>query len=309
MGKFFKSPDGLSFLIITFLNLYFLSGSGNSLSANDRVIYGTDDRQLISNTSDPRYKDWSSATANLVNNMAIRPAFGGFLTAIDSMKLKDSPQYDACEGESFEEQPLGGHCTGFLIAEDVLVTAGHCVFTEFDCLNSSWVFDFRTDLVIEGEDLYVDSDLVVGCKEVIKQVFDWENEIDYAVIRLDKKMTDRNPLKVRRSGKVSDSSELAMVGHPLGLPSVITDNAKIRDNSSELHFISNLDSFKGNSGAPILNTLTGDVEGILISGEDDWELDEQNKCFRAKQCADDECDGEKALRITELEETLATILP
>lgn len=308
-----KSPDFYTLLIVTFLNVYFLSSSAEigSTQADDKVVYGNDDRSFVVNSSDPRYQDWAAASAAKVSNQALRPAYGGFLTAIEYAKLKDS-SFEVCEGEAFAEEPVAPTCTGFLVDEDVLVTAGHCQFSSFECQTSSWVFDFRHDLIVQGEDLFVDPETVYGCKEVIKQVFDWQNEIDYAVIRLDRKVTDRNFLTIRTEGKLADDAELALIGYPTGLPAIITDSGKIRDNSLDKHFLSNLDSFKGNSGAPVINAVTGNVEGILISGEDDFVFDEAKQCFRINKCADnvnDGCDGEKALRITELASVLKDYLP
>lgn len=290
--------------------MYFLCGP-QVISADDRVIYGEDNRSFVVNSSDPRYQDWAAASAAMVNNQSLRPAYGGFLTAIEYAKLKDS-SFEVCADEPLADQPIAPTCTGFLVAEDVIVTAGHCQFSNFDCMNTSWVFDFRRDLIIEGQDLFVDPETIYGCKEIIKQVFDWQNEIDFAVIRLDRKVTDRNFLSVRSQGRLSDDAELALVGYPTGLPAIITDQAKLRDNSLDKHFLSNLDSFKGNSGAPVINTITGEVEGILISGEEDFVFDEANQCFRNNKCADhvdDGCDGEKALRITELASVLKDHLP
>lgn len=319
-----RSPDFYTTLIITFLNVYFLSASGSiesshasqtkpQINKDNEVVYGTDDRQYVSNSSDPRYQDWAAATATLVNNIALSPAYGGFLTAIDAVKLKDG-QEPVCEDEPYANDPIASYCTGFLVAEDVLVTAGHCQFSIFDCENTSWVFDFRRDLVVEGDDLYVDPETVYGCKEIIKQTYNHVTEIDFAVIRLDRPVTDREPLNVRTSGKVADGSELAMIGYPNGLAAIVADNAKVQNNNITdfpEHFLANLDSFKGNSGAPVINSVTGDVEGILVSGEDDWVFDEANQCVRVKKCPDNMngCDGEKALRITVLADVLKDLLP
>ena len=61
----------------------------------------------------------------------------------------------------------------------------------------------------------------------------------------------------------------------------------------------------------MINSVTGDVEGILVSGEDDWVFDEANQCVRVKKCPDNMngCDGEKALRITVLADVLKDLLP
>ena len=48
-----------------------------------------------------------------------------------------------CKNEKFLNQPSGANCTGFLIAEDKLLTAGHCVSFDSDCEEFYWVFDLK----------------------------------------------------------------------------------------------------------------------------------------------------------------------
>jgi len=62
-----------------------------------------------------------------------------------------------------------------------------------------------------------------------------------------------------------------------------------------------LDTFKGNSGGPVINAKTGLVEGIVVRGEKDKEKDNENKCFRLKRCKDDECRGEDITRISQVD--------
>ena len=55
---------------------------------------------------------------------------------------------------------------------------------------------------------------------------------------------------------------------------------QISMNSNEFQFSTNLDSFEGNSGSPVLNAKTFEVEGILVNGQEDLVLDSELQCYR-----------------------------
>ncbi|WP_420540401.1 S46 family peptidase (plasmid) [Paenibacillus polymyxa] len=44
--------------------------------------------------------------------------------------------------------------------------------------------------------------------------------------------------------------------------------AAVRDNPPNAFFVANLDTYGGNSGSPVFNSDTHEVEGILVRGED-----------------------------------------
>ena len=58
------------------------------------------------------------------------------------------------------------------------------------------------------------------------------------------------------------------------------------------HFVTNLDSFEGNSGSPVINILTNEVIGILVAGSKDLDFDKVEQCFRYHVCTTSTCNGE-----------------
>ena len=102
------------------------------------------------------------------------------------------------------------------------------------------------------------------------------------------------------SGKVmsitAGSLALIMIGHPSGLPQKIAGGARVRDNSPSSHFVANTDSYGGNSGSPIFNEATHEVEGILVRGVTDYVA--EGGCNVSNQCDDDGCGGEDGTRAT-----------
>lgn len=203
-----------------------------------------------------------------------------------------------CAEERFSNQLTSPVCTGFLIAPDVLATAGHCVAKSTDCKNYSWAFDYKIPSV-NATTTIIPKNSVYKCKAIIATVNSSTTKDDYAIIRLDRPVTDRLPLEIRRTGKIADGTSLVLIGHPKGLPLKIAPGAKIRSNSATKYFVANLDSYGGNSGSPVFGALSGLVEGILVRGEADYTTTSTG-CYISKVCTDTGCRGEDVRRITNL---------
>jgi V8-like Glu-specific endopeptidase len=215
---------------------------------------------------------------------------------------------NVCSDETFSDISSIGLCSGFLVGEDLLVTAGHCMSTSRDCEEAIWAFNFQKDSIsskdhiLEGKDVY-------HCKKIINQQLSGVSYNDFAIIQLDRKVEGRAPLKFRTSGKVENDAELVVIGHPSGLPTMITDGAYIRNNDNDFYFVTNSDTFGGNSGSAVFNSKTGEVEGILVRGENDYVFDEEAECYRPYKCGIDECRGEDVTRITVIPELVPGMTP
>ena len=48
-----------------------------------------------------------------------------------------------CPGQKFRDENVGAFCSGSLVGEDIVMTAGHCVKTETDCAATKLVFGFK----------------------------------------------------------------------------------------------------------------------------------------------------------------------
>ena len=71
----------------------------------------------------------------------------------------------------------------------------------------------------------------------------------------------------------------------------------MRDNSPSGHFVANLDAYGGNSGSPVFNSDTHEVEGVLVRGDTDFVL--QGGCRVSLVCPTTGCRGEDCTRVTE----------
>ncbi len=276
---------------LLFIFLQFLSPLSASYHT-PKVIYGEDNREDIINSQDQLMIEKSRSVAGMFKYTSLSPfSIKGF-----KVRGKTLTQREWCSSERFSEQITAPVCSGFLVGQDTLVTAGHCVKSKFDCLRYLWVFDYKIQSTSHNE-VTIPTKNIYRCKEIIMTIKDPGTSIDFAIIKLSRKVLDRNPLEWRTSGKIPDDASLVLIGHPKGLPLKIADGAKILDNSHQNFFISNTDSYGGNSGSPVLNQKTGLVEGILVRGDIDFETTPEG-CNISKVCKENECSGEDATRMT-----------
>lgn len=233
---------------------------------NPEVIYDKDDRKDFYEVKSALFLKLAKSTAALVSNDRL-------VTKGNSVKLYGKPLKElipvgvpVCEKEKFSSQPTASHCSGFLVKDDILVTAGHCYITKSDCTQNSWVFNYKISDPYQTQ-VDVDPADVYQCKKVIKSGLDPLSGIDFAVIQLDRPNKGK-ALKVAKNIP-SVGTALLMIGHPSGLPQKFTNKAKITA-IQQNYFISNLDAFGGNSGSAVFNARTGEILGILASGEVDY---------------------------------------
>lgn len=272
----------------------FLSASATA-ACLEKVVYGTDNRVDVYKSNNELYKKLSTSTAAMISTSALIAKDGGYF--VKSGTLQDD---GICADARFAKQKTAAMCSGFLVGKDLLLTAGHCIKSMSDCKSYSWVFDYsnttgeKTDFLINKKDVY-------KCTEIISRELDSETDDDYALVKLDR-ITDRSPLTFRKSGKIAECAKIVVIGHPSGLPTKIADDAYVRLNSNKYYFQANLDTFGGNSGSAVFDAKTGEVEGILVRGENDYAMDSISNCSRPRVCKMNECRGEDVTRITNIKE-------
>ena len=267
--------------------------------ASEKVVYGTDDRKDLYEVTNKLYRSLAQSTAGMIPVDQVIPQAGERYKVIGT-RLQDE---GVCANAKFANQITAASCSGFLVGEDLLVTAGHCIEDLADCSRYQWVFNYSIDSARKKEFL-VNKDDVYACTEIIERALDSNTMDDFALVRLERKVVGRTPLKFRTSRKIANNAQLVVIGHPSGLPTKIADRATIRDNTNNSFFQSNLDTFGGNSGSAVFDARNGLVEGILVRGERDYVPDSSKNCSIPKVCKDNACRGEDVTRITNIKSLL-----
>jgi len=250
------------------------------------TIYGKDDRLDQYEVVEPNVLATGDATVAFVpKSLLVDNDDGTF--SLPNITLAEfylqSVERPLCFDEAFCNQPSIAWCSGFLVAPDIIATAGHCICPQ----------DYSDLAVVFG---FVMRDANTPVLRIYKSETYYHKEViarnpyahpDWALMRLDREVTGHYPLPLRHIGIVPDDEPLLIIGHPMGLPMKYAAGATVRDNSSSAYFKANLDSYQGNSGSPVLNANTLVVEGILYFGPENFVQD--GFCDRSVVCPDTGC--------------------
>lgn len=264
-------------------------------TASTKVIYGDDNRVDVYESSNSAFVELSKSTAAMIPNNAIHKPWGSKTYKI---KAKTLQQRGMCKTERFANQPTAANCSGFLVGDKYLVTAGHCIRNKSDCNGSRWVFNYKMKNSTQAN-LEIAPDNVFKCKKIISQSLSRSTKDDYALIELDREAKHIKPLTFRKSGKITKGTAIVVIGHPTGLPTKIADGANVRSLNGK-YFSANLDTYGGNSGSAVFNVKTGEVEGILVRGETDYVR--RGGCSQSNTLGNDGGRGEDVTFITNIKE-------
>ncbi len=246
-----------------------------SFAAGSKSIYGEDNR-LEYFAAPQDMKTLSDSVVSFWKASSVEAADG-------SVKLKTmnfGDRLNLCPGEKFREQPIGAYCSGSLVGEDIVMTAGHCIKNADDCANARIVFGYS--IRKEGGEAVttMPASEVFGCSKIIKRFLGGEPGSvnpagqalgpDFALIQLDRKVSGHTPLAINRGTSLKAGDAITVIGHPVGLPLKVAGGATVRDFSKVGYFVADLDTFGGNSGSPVFNNSTKKIEGILVRGDQDF---------------------------------------
>lgn len=289
------------------------SGSTGSIDSakSSRVIYGNDDR-----------KDVFEVQGD-VRELATR----SIVAIVEADKLDESDPSNVrvlgesvgrslglCRSERFWDDPVVASCSGTLIADDLVLTAAHCLGSGMmahsalgaarACKARRFVFGYYKDSAramhpITSSDVFACEEPVVFKKQGAVVGFA-RVDLDFAVVRLSRSATPRfSPVTLRPAADRLAASPLTVLGFPSGMPLKIAESGKVTAVRSEGDFFNaTVDTFAGNSGSGIFDSKTLEQVGVLLGGEPDYERN--GSCSVVARCGEGGCDGKRSERVHQL---------
>ena len=258
-------------------------------ATDQAVVYGDDNRLDVYEHPDPIW-----AQAALDQTVAIMDEWALILGDPDDIGIWAEFLQQAaglCMDQIWLDQLSAADCSGTLIDTDLVLTAGHCVSGSTVFTSMRFVFNYA---MADADTLNtITSDDVYSCVEILVQ--EETMEMDYAIVRLDRPVVGRSPAVVDASPlALAEGTGLVVMGCPTGLPIKIADDGYVRDGrpASLDYFVSNLDTFGGNSGSGVYRADSRALVGILVRGDVDYLYDETDMCSRIHECPMDGCRGE-----------------
>ncbi len=252
------------------------------------VIYGADNRQDVYQVTNSLHRRLALSTAGMVAASSFQKSSSPNVFDLAGIKTLERGQ-NICPTEAFSQQPTAATCSGFLVGPDTIVTAGHCYKSfatpEQVCRSFAWVFDLDMKSPSHNPLRNIPATNIYLCKEIIHA--ELSANADFAVIKLDRRVVGREPLRFRTSGRISSSASLVVIGHPSGLPTKISPAGRVTRNTDPTRFSTTLDTFHGNSGSAVFDAASGIVEGILIQGKTDYvpsRAGDSSSCLVVNKC-------------------------
>jgi Trypsin-like peptidase domain len=262
--------------------------------SKDPVVYGTDNRMDVYAHPDATLRARAQqATVALMNPGDINTSNPNNVT-FNAPTLQS--YLNLCSTERFLNDLTPAFCSGTLIDDDLVLTAGHCITSSSDCSNTRFVFNFyrtgaTTMQTVTTADIFSCQSIVVRQQAVVNG-----QNLDYAVVRLDRAATPRFvPAPVRTAATALAAGQgVTVIGSGSGIPFKIDSGGTVRDPRAGTldYFVATTDTFGGNSGSGVYVSEGGNpiVAGILVRGETDYVMN--GSCRVVNVCTESGCRGE-----------------
>lgn len=245
------------------------------------VLYGYDDRVEAAAAARPVWREAARrSVAALIPTTHLRQE--GDELIVEAPTLAE--RFGVCGDERLADQPSAALCSGVLLDETTLLTAGHCLVDTATCRDGfKIVFGYLTSATLP---LRIPSAFVFDCSAVKahrNDVLTAKPSLDYALLELSRPAASPFAPVTLAPPELAERSALALIGTSEGLPLKIDETAQLLALEPEAGVAKiAADSFIGDSGAPLL-AEDGSLVGIVAGGQPDYETREGEACLRRRQ--------------------------
>lgn len=195
-------------------------------------------------------------------------------------------QQGLCANESWAQKTDLSSCSGTLVSDRHIVTAGHCADIEQMCEKYAWLFDYQLDENGQRPSNYK-REQVYSCKKIIKSVhskikiYGQFIRTDFAVIELDRPVVGRKPIELSKKKFVKPGTKIVNISYPLGTPGKISEVGNVAKYMYlPGYFWSDIMVFGGSSGSGMFNAETGELVGVVSQGINNLEDNTIKTCKR-----------------------------
>lgn len=278
-----------------------MPGEPQLSEASAPVVYGNDDRKDVYEHPSAALQDRArQSTVALMSPESIDASDPNHVI-LDGTTLDDYE--NLCTDQRFRDDPAPAWCSGTLIDDDLVLTAGHCMETADDCATTRFVFKFykTANGVLEN----ITSADIFSCKSIVarKLVESGDRYVDFAIIKLDRSAAPRfTPAPIRPGNDaLAVGQNVAVIGSGSGIPFKIDSGGSVRTNNAAYkdYFIATTDTFGGNSGSGVYETVNNTVAGILVFGDKDYVPRSGANCNVVNVCKETACGGEGIIYVNQ----------
>ncbi|MGC4069411.1 MAG: serine protease [Polyangiaceae bacterium] len=247
------------------------------------LIYGLDTRRDLYEVDSERSR---SLMANTAMAMFDEPSL---VRHSDGAVEYDETPLDElmgiCADERFKEQATAATCSGILVTDSLVLTAGHCVRSTALCARQTWAFGYSMTAPgivpsLHTSDLYRCKSVPLCAHRTDPDGRRW----DYAFVELDRPVAPPRLPAVMSLDALPLGSRLEVIGFPGGLPVKSDSDAKLLDPRAGIgdYFALSSDTYDRSSGSGVFDR-EGLLRGLFLRGGNDYKYRSDLDCFASER--------------------------